>query len=680
MAADEDEVSLKLAETTTQLIEEVAKSDELNRQLNQVRRELETERTARTEIEEKVKSGQYVEKRVYNEELMGRQEAEALARRIQGELEELSATLFDDANQRVAAANKETHEVKRRNEQLQMQLEERDSLLENLQAQITGLKSVLEDMQERDQRQKHANRLSIQRSSTPQSGVGSGVGSGGGSGGAQPDSSSGLSLSRPASAAAGGAPSVSALLDGNLWTPIRPVARRDVPPFEDFRTMVHIRNVAHQVRDQREAAMAAAASGSSANTSTNSAASGSASSTPTTPDPGHGLSEAFVSYSHSPTQLRLHLGSGSSTTIPLKEFRFFKRTLADEIEPTLRLDLAPGLSWLGRRSLMSAIIDGTVLIEPISAVNENVRIAAGRSEEEVTSSSLYSSNRPVATKAPCTFCGESRDSSLQYARLHNLTIAKAAAHPHRDDDDKSAGSASSSGQGPVSTGYPLCQYCLNRVRSVCDFVVFMRSVRDGVWKIDDDATEQKAWDECVRLKERMFWARTGAVFLEDNSDNYYDEEDIEVVATKTVSSKTGEAQALRDISNRADTESKESIDNKEPATDEAVVTAVSSTATSSVEPTAEPTRSTSEQPAQQPIQSNGTPNTGALPGEWDTPNSDVQIHDVQVASAQPITVIQAEQIHHSYSSNDEEEFLDSYADDQPEHEPEPATAAAGTAH
>jgi hypothetical protein len=47
------------------------------------------------------------------------------------------------------------------------------------------------------------------------------------------------------------------------------------------------------------------------------------------------------------------------------------------------------------------------------------------------------------------------------------------------------------------------------MRVTCDFVGFLRAVRDGIWKIEGAQGEEKAWDESVRLRERMFWARLG---------------------------------------------------------------------------------------------------------------------------------------------------------------------------
>ncbi|KAF9528613.1 hypothetical protein CPB83DRAFT_853949 [Crepidotus variabilis] len=63
----------------------------------------------------------------------------------------------------------------------------------------------------------------------------------------------------------------------------------------------------------------------------------------------------------------LHLSTQNppamSTLLPLP---FLARLLTEDSEPTVRLDLAPSLNWLSRRSVLSAIHSGQLRIEPIS--------------------------------------------------------------------------------------------------------------------------------------------------------------------------------------------------------------------------------------------------------------------------------------------------------------------------
>lgn len=152
---------------------------------------------------------------------------------------------------------------------------------------------------------------------------------------------------------------------------------------------------------------------------------------------------------------------------PLKETKFYKRALVEDVEPTLRLDIAPGLSWLARRSVVTAMSDGSLVVEPVPTTGTYALLSKPQ---------LY----------PCSLCGENRKDD-EYLRRHRF----------RTSENSSA------------QRYPLCRYCLNRVRATCDFLGFLRIVKDGHWRTDDDESEKAAWEESVRLRENMFWTRIG---------------------------------------------------------------------------------------------------------------------------------------------------------------------------
>jgi hypothetical protein len=145
----------------------------------------------------------------------------------------------------------------------------------------------------------------------------------------------------------------------------------------------------------------------------------------------------------------------------LKETKFFKRAMMEDVEPTLRLDNAPGLSWLARRNVLSAITEGGLVIDPMPS-SPKVNIFA------------------------CALCGESK-ADEQHARTHRM----------RTSDN------------PNAQRYPLCWYCTNRLRSVCDFMAFLRTLKEGLWKCEGSGDQMHAWEESVKLRERMFWARVG---------------------------------------------------------------------------------------------------------------------------------------------------------------------------
>jgi len=194
---------------------------------------------------------------------------------------------------------------------------------------------------------------------------------------------------------------------------------------------------------------------------------------------GMGIGGMTYTPSHSPTTSVSNAPSSPSTPngtpiIALKETRFFKRALVDDIEPTLRLDIAPGLSWLAKRNTMSALSDGTLIIDPIPSPSRiNLMV--------------------------CTLCGESRNEDPLHVRTHRMRTS--------DTDN--------------AQKYPLCGYCVNRVRMTCDFIGFLKLCKDGLWKCDGEADEKHAWEVCTTHREKMFWSRIGGGVVPTSHAHHY---------------------------------------------------------------------------------------------------------------------------------------------------------------
>ena len=148
-------------------------------------------------------------------------------------------------------------------------------------------------------------------------------------------------------------------------------------------------------------------------------------------------------------------------TPALKESRFYKRVLAEDVEPTLRLETAPGLSWLARRTVLNSMSEGTLVVEPMPPKR-----------------TIYMPS--------CSLCGENRKGE-EYARKHRFRTS----------------------ESETAQRYPLCNYCLGRVRATCEFLGFLRMVKDGHWRTDSEEAEKAAWEESIKLRESMFWARLG---------------------------------------------------------------------------------------------------------------------------------------------------------------------------
>jgi Rab guanine nucleotide exchange factor SEC2 len=155
-------------------------------------------------------------------------------------------------------------------------------------------------------------------------------------------------------------------------------------------------------------------------------------------------------------------GSVSAPLPTMRETKTFKRTMSEDIEPTLRLDIAPGVSWMVRKAVLNSMIDGSLVVEPMPPPPVKFRGAVN----------------------PCSLCGENRAGDA-YARKHRFRIS--------EDREKRP--------------FPLCDLCLGRLRSCGDILSFLRMLSNGHWKADGEGEVKAAWEEFVRLKERMFWHR-----------------------------------------------------------------------------------------------------------------------------------------------------------------------------
>lgn len=388
------------------------------------------------------------------EENRFRVEAEQEKKRIEQELENLTQELFEEANNMVISAKEEARKeqeiVFRKNDLLRAQLADTEGLLKSQQEQLTELKRVMEQMQaDRDDQTATTtpsspgySKFDAHEDDTPTSDIGS---------------QSGLS---------------------DLITPsyptsfthlLQPVLRNDISAYQDFSNLCETsRRVASRPASGTHSSLGLGLIGSGASVasvgipstastaSLSSVGSPAASSTfspatPNTPASGHSSMSAVP----------------MMPIPPLKETKFYKRVLVEDVEPTLRLDIAPGLSWLARRSVVTAMSDGSLVVEPVPTTGTYALLSKPQ---------LY----------PCSLCGENRKDD-QYLRRYRFRTSE-----------------SSSAQR-----YPLCRYCLNRVRATCDFLGFLRIVKDGHWRTDDDDAEKAAWEESVRLRENMFWTRIG---------------------------------------------------------------------------------------------------------------------------------------------------------------------------
>ncbi|GAB1735522.1 hypothetical protein NU219Hw_g4101t1 [Hortaea werneckii] len=378
-------------------------------------------------------------------EKAAREASEKSRKQTEGELENLTTALFEEANGMVAAARKDTEAAEKRNSHLRSQLSDTEELLASQQGQLQDLKTVMERMERASSEQEAAGHRDPSVPSTPINSTTA--------------TWDALQFS-PNGAALAEVPPNHPLHFSQLLVP---VLRNDVSAYADFQDLLACarRAMPHSRGNSGSTHKLASASQPDLRTA----------SSPVVPGAfsfgaGLGISGAGgpSSSNNSPNSSTFGTSSTSQQSAPLlKETKFYKRTLTEDLEPTLRLDLAPGLSFLSRRTVLSALLNGTLAVEPF-----------------LPSTKFYG---PVFA---CALCAESRKNE-PYVRKHRFRTSES------EDAQR----------------YPLCDYCLNRIRAVGDFLGFLRMVRDGHWRCESEEDARGAWEEATRLRERMFWARLG---------------------------------------------------------------------------------------------------------------------------------------------------------------------------
>ncbi|KAK4966347.1 rab guanine nucleotide exchange factor S2 [Elasticomyces elasticus] len=447
------DLSAEVAMLSTKLVNAINYQTNLDDSLQQTRHELESTqkelarvRREKKEVDDLVASGTLIRKSYADKtinalraeletERAARMEAEKSKKQTEGELENLTTALFEEANTMVAAARRDTEAVERRERQVRTQLEDTELLLASQTEQLQDLKGVMERLEER-QSEYDVGRGDLSMPVTPVDARTAAW-------------DAALQFSPTGGAAAELTPD-HPLHFSHL---LAPIMRTDIASYLDFRELLALSRRASP-HSRQSSSSTNLASSSQTNLASTSAA---ATSSPSLPG-------SFFSNStnNSPSSGTFNT---QSSFPPLKDSKFYKRALAEDIEPTLRLDLAPGLSFLSRRSVLSSLLGGSLVVEPFNAQIKQYGLGA-----------VFG----------CALCGETRKVE-PFVRRHRF----------RTSEDDGA------------QRYPLCDHCLGRIRATGDFVGFLRMLRDGHWRCDGEGDEKSAWDEATRLRERMFWARLG---------------------------------------------------------------------------------------------------------------------------------------------------------------------------
>ncbi|KAG9221756.1 hypothetical protein PTI98_008744 [Pleurotus ostreatus] len=113
---------------------------------------------------------------------------------------------------------------------------------------------------------------------------------------------------------------------------------------------------------------------------------------------------SFISHLRS-----LHLPASQPPTITtLLPLPFVARLLSEDMEPTVRLDLAPSLNWLSRRAVLAAIHNGQLTIEPMAT--STLLSEPSVLKQSSASPTTASPHSPFVTNTssyniPCALCG-----------------------------------------------------------------------------------------------------------------------------------------------------------------------------------------------------------------------------------------------------------------------------------
>lgn len=350
--------------------------------------------------------------------------AETERTRLEHEVEDLTASLFDEANTRVSNAARETHNYKVKNKKLQEELEEKQTIIDDLQEQLKDLKILFIriDNQQRlfANSTSNGNNNSNSRLGTPRVEQGSFSAS---------ENGASDSYSRTLTEDESGDNSTT--VSGNDTTYQQQQLR--APVFSPLVSLIRLdlNNYNHDFK-------------------------------------------AFVYLLIRPL-FQFDFAN-------LKNTRFFRKIWTEEIENSILVPPLPSTSslmnrWLKGKLLWNSIVEGRAVIQPVKGVNEVFKLAykGGKDgERSIRSSTAAAAAAPVAIKDPCGFCGECRDDILEHSRLYYIKLLETSVH---------GSNAKDSDVHDVIAQYPLCNYCLIKLRNICDLFAKLRLIHSNIYNL-----------------------------------------------------------------------------------------------------------------------------------------------------------------------------------------------------
>ncbi|KAF8137278.1 proline-rich protein, partial [Boletus edulis] len=198
---------------------------------------------------------------------------------------------------------------------------------------------------------------------------------------------------------------------------------------------------------------------------------------------------------------------------------FIARLINEDSEPTVRLDLAPSLNWLSRRSVLAAIHTGMLTVEPLpfsSLVQELHQHPQSLSTSSLSCALCGTLIARLPSTSPVSRTLNTNGGSwfkyplaLGSTQNHNAGTQPAECEPPGQVYifRLAAATTAASSRPPLSTiassrviqaqtqnsPYPLCtsNYCLTRLRSTCSLWAFVRfGVVERIWEEEESASPQ----------------------------------------------------------------------------------------------------------------------------------------------------------------------------------------------
>lgn len=176
---------------------------------------------------------------------------------------------------------------------------------------------------------------------------------------------------------------------------------------------------------------------------------------------------------------------------------FLKRCQEEDMDQTLRLDLAPGLNWLTRRNIVSAILEGHLAIEPLfgslpqpTCALCGYTIDSGESAEPQANSPVASSSGDSASSRALAMRKLFDKSGSWAASTYRSVSGNTLGSPTPPTVEKARDTRKPNREvyvfhadvpGQPGQRYTLCtHYCLPRLRATCEFWRFLRRVCKGI--------------------------------------------------------------------------------------------------------------------------------------------------------------------------------------------------------